>query len=776
MPDFFDSQIFNALSPANFNALSDRFHLGFHVPEDVSKIPVEQVLPHWHALLNIGTPVVTEHENPDDETSPIVHKLVGKFQDFLQRLHDLVETKCSIMQLAQDLIESGETTFSIPIGFNEWNPYNRGAFVFLSDGEFWESLCNLATAQKCKTKRLWIDYYDLPQKPPKCQDKDLRKLEGIMVTHFLKSHPNTTCHIHSYIRKHQYYYFATMQDNPQYDEVLVKERTEDGKSTEKFDQLPFIHPFRIIFAYDERGQFSIYGEMDKRDTDPLASELVRLLVDYDGMLTRVPKTAYYLDDLKRADFDWQIEAGDGIETIRLSTLTIYPLDTETPKITIADRNRNIHACLDNFLNRGRLPNDAIGVFRADIQFVMDRQRSNVHSFTFGISQESCGLKNLEDEQRELGEKYVRKLGFIHHPDISLHTILKAARSERPVIGQASFGGLRPDFLQSLVDFGIISQTSDATEVVDGEDTYSIVSIAQENGEKRLGYVDKFGKTHFVEQDELKRYKVEFLPVIKCIHDELGCTGNIEERLPGLVWCLGTTGREHRDVYAVRNWDCNSKVVDYLCNVKNSSLVLHFGHTPRIVQIGSRRSDAPKEKEHLEAQYYQVENLTDYTVRDGYVFDGDVVRKGLEDMKDAKRAGKLNGRPAAKQGDRYREALERWLWLWFDARLKAAKVAEFPGSRDPYVKDAWLDYEYYTQKAVCECVNVPEPEFSRARNYWKNHHSSICTLMLLICDQFVKRRSHQCIAVDGGTAKRLNDFFHAHSEIIICMRNQRPNYI
>ena len=98
-----------------------------------------------------------------------------------------------------------------------------------------------------------------------------------------------------------------------------------------------------------------------------------------------------------------------------------------------------------------------------------------------------------------------------------------------------------------------------------------------------------------------------------------------EEVLGLVWRLRTTGSEYRDIYVVRNWDTDQKVTARLASARSASLVLHIGHAPRIVQIGSRRSDAPADREWIEAQSYQVEDLMDYTVRDGYVFDGDAIR-------------------------------------------------------------------------------------------------------------------------------------------------------
>lgn len=782
MPDYVDTKIFAGLKPETFNALSSHFHLGIYAPEDVDKTPSDDLATHWHALLNLNKPKIKVKEDENNPNSSACVRDISGFHDFLQRLHNLAEGQCNMVQLAKDLNEGAEDPIELPPNFEMRTPYERGAFIFLNDQAFWENLCNLSVASNCEKKRLWIDYYHLPKKVPTVQPEDIRNMEKVLVDHFAESKRSAYCKIHNYVRKTQYYYFATLRDTPKMVEALVaeSEKTEEANDPSKpsedtFGFHPLIHPFRIIFSYDERGEFSIYGELGKKDFDIVAKKLVKALVGYDGWFERVPKAAYCLDDLKDRNFDWQKEASDGIDHIKVNSLTIMPYGDGT-KITLANRNRNIYDCLDDFLNRARLPNDAIEIQRASIQFVMDADRSSLRSFSFDIAQESSGVKNLEEQQKNLGEKYIRKLGFIYHSDISLHTILKAARAQIPVVGQDSFCGLDQTFLQSLIDFKIIERTDDATEIRDGDDVYPIVPVQLENGEKVPCYQDKTGKVHRLDATQLARYRINYSPILKCIYENLACTGDIVEEIPQQVWHLGLIGSEHRNVYVARNWDADQKVVDYLTHVKNASLVLHIGHCPRIVQIGQRRSDAPADHEQLEAQYYQIEPLMDYTVRDGYVFNTDVIRKGLDDLKAAKRVGKIGGRPVAKQGDRNREAIERWLWLWFDARLKAAKVEGFVGEPAPYVNIKWLEYEYYTQKAACDLIQVKEPEFSRARKAWAKDKSGIGDLMLLIADGFVKRRSKQCLLADGGTAERLNNFYKLHEDVIKKMRQQRPHYI
>lgn len=302
--------------------------------------------------------------------------------------------------------------------------------------------------------------------------------------------------------------YAT-RDTPRYDEVQVdslrnitganssKEVTAAAETSQGFDFVPLVHPFRIIFAYDEQGQFSIYGELVKSDFDILAKKLVKALVGYDGMFERAPKNAYCLDGLKDRNFDFKIESADSIESITVSSLTLCPVDDEHTRVSIANRRDDIYDRLEQYLNRERLDNDSIDLLRATLSFKMRDGFRAFRAFSFDISLNSCGTKSLEDGQRELGEKYIRKLAFARFPDITLSSILKAAKADIPVISNRSFGCITPQMLRNMLDFGLIVETGEATQIRDGDATYDVVPLTNENGESVSGYMDATGNSHLI---------------------------------------------------------------------------------------------------------------------------------------------------------------------------------------------------------------------------------------------------------------------------------------
>lgn len=776
MPNFFATTIFNQLSPSNFIALSNRFHLGFALPEDAVKVPGDDINTAWTSMLNQGKNIIREHENPEDLESPMVTRQVGAFQDFLQRLHNLVSGKCDAMRVAQDLLSNGDREFEFPPDFEKMSDYDKGAYVFLHDEEFWESLCDLCQSRNCDSSRLWIEYNNLPAKPPKANDDDLRRLEVVMTSFFRKTRPKTSCHIHNYIRIHQYNYFATLRDNPRYHEGFV-----DTDGEEKVEPIAYVPPLRIIFVYDERGQFSIFGEMDKKDFDPLAKLLVRELMDYDGHFNRIPKAEYYLEELKRRDFNWKVEAVDCMETPKLCGLTISPVDDEYTRLTLTNHKRSIHDCMDDYLKRIRLTDNAIQIHGASIHMKPVNHPKKIKPFTFRITQTSCGLKNLPDDQRELGEKYVRKLGFIRFPDVSLFDILRAVKSPEAVLSGSYADGLSPELMRHLADIGLLEQVDDAMMVAEEGAVYDVVPVNAGAEEPLLATFGAEGSVHVTGTEELKRYRLVYGEILKCVRDTLGCTGAIEAIIDNLVWKLGLAGSEHRDVLVVRDWDCDERVQDAVCQAKSSSLVFHIGGAPKVIQIGARRSDLREKddrQELLEVQCYQLDTLMDYTQENGLVFHAHVVRARLHDMLNAV-GERGSGGPVVFKKDTYQRRIETWLWTWFDARLKAAKVAAYgDGDDEADVNIGYLDYEILTQKQIVETLlerypDIPANAFTRTKEVWRSDLTGFGQLYYQIAENFVRRSSRKWKQDDPQSIQRLNDFYEQHKEEIKALRQSRP---
>jgi hypothetical protein len=306
----------------------------------------------------------------------------------------------------------------------------------------------------------------------------------------------------------------------------------------------------------------------------------------------------------------------------------------------------------------------------------------------------------------------------------------------------------------------------------------VVPLTNENGESVSGYMDATGNSHLIVPLELKQYRVVFDPIVQCIQDELNCKGDAAEVLPDRVWHLGSAGSEHRNVYLVRNWNCDADVRAKIKLANPGSLVFYLGRCPEVVEIGPRRSDAKEDAQRLEAQFYCVDTLIEYTQEAGYVFRAEIVRQKLKSMLDAFGAKSCRNKRRPGKQETYQNKLETRIWLWIDARLKAAKsVTDYIGEPDPNINSAWLSHEYLTQKQVCDQEGIDDPKaFTRAKDAWKKDLTGFGQFFNKVTERFIVRQPRKDKANDGREAERLNDFYQENREIINELRRQRPHFL
>ena len=333
-------------------------------------------------------------------------------------------------------------------------------------------------------------------------------------------------------------------------------------------------------------------------------------------------------------------------------------------------------------------------------------------------------------------------------------------------------------LRNMLDFGLIVETGEATQIRDGDATYDVVPLTNENGESVSGYMDATGNSHLIVPLELKQYRVVFDPIVQCIQDELNCKGDAAEVLPDRVWHLGSAGSEHRNVYLVRNWNCDADVRAKIKLANPGSLVFYLGRCPEVVEIGPCRSDAKEDAQRLEAQFYCVDTLIEYTQEAGYVFRAEIVRQKLKSMLDAFGAKSCRNKRRPGKQETYQNKLETRIWLWIDARLKAAKsVTDYTGEPDPDINSAWLSHEYLTQKQVCDQEGIDDPKaFTRAKDAWKKDLTGFGQFFNKVTERFIVRQPRKDKANDGREAERLNDFYQENREIINELRRQRPHFL
>lgn len=393
MANYNVDKIFKQLSPEHFNALAEAFRVDIRMDQEDKKNGWKAATDRWTELLSNGS--------LDKES---LRGICG-LHDFLQNLNDLAGGKCDITACAHTLAMETAPTFLFPPEFDSWSRYDQGAYLYLHNRSLWENVDHVATASNISSSKLWTVFTELPRESLCRQPETVTKLEGALVSFFAKTKPSKTCRIKSYSRGASCYYFATLRDRRQYLEV-------HNETTDTFEPLPVVLPFRLIFCYDDdEGEFSIHGELGKPDIDALANMITSILLGRDCTPTRAPKPVYDLGPLKRREFVFSQAPDDGIDKIWIKSLTITPEDDPHMQITIRHSTRNIYDCLDEVMDKNRLSTDNIDVQKAVIGIRMLPGHPKFRSLTFEIRAHGNDLHNLCDSKRLFGEKYIKQWGL-----------------------------------------------------------------------------------------------------------------------------------------------------------------------------------------------------------------------------------------------------------------------------------------------------------------------------------------------------------------------------
>ena len=275
---------------------------------------------------------------------------------------------------------------------------------------------------------------------------------------------------------------------------------------------------------------------------------------------------------------------------------------------------------------------------------------------------------------------------------------------------------------------------------------------------------EFGGMHFLDDDELRGWRMQFGPLAELVRRSLSCRGQMREETPGFLWMAGTTTQQSREVWLCRSLSQHPELMEKIGRLPKSAILFQFG------SVGATHS----------MEVALDIRLADVLAEDGeghLALDAEAVGEMLA-AKFAVRRGECgNTRPVFGAQNSYQFALQKWLWGWFDARLKAARVVEFNDGPDPDINERWVDFEILTQKQICDEIGIQPNVFTRAKEAWKEDVAGYGQFYLLITDEFVRRRPMKSKGTaSADAARRLNDFYNLHREVITSARMHRPHTI
>lgn len=290
------------------------------------------------------------------------------------------------------------------------NSHDKAMWTFLHHEAIWQTALKFARADSLEGSRPWVKRADVSKKPPRSDPEAIKQLEVAIGSFFqLTQGRGHVCRIQHILRNNRQDYFFVNLSNyaDTYDKLDPKRRDFIREAEQR--------AFSVVIVYEqEAGSLDVYAKGGRKVVKALQEIFARIIlsVELEDDCHVVPP--YNLAMLLNRDFAFPVEAGDGINHVRLRRMRLSIKGNSKRRITLeanpdAERE-DIYDMIDDCLNRESLPAAILDVDQATLCF----HRSEVHrgraaTFSVTISRpESSTLKNLREENRELGEKYLKR--------------------------------------------------------------------------------------------------------------------------------------------------------------------------------------------------------------------------------------------------------------------------------------------------------------------------------------------------------------------------------
>jgi len=285
--------------------------------------------------------------------------------------------------------------------------HDKAIWCFMNRPNIWEAAVRFAKADSLSGGRSWIKRGDMPLAEPKLDAAVLQALQDAMSAFYRdRQGRGHHCKIDYFPRgSNHHYYFVYLSD---YADTYIN--FDDAGN---FQRTPERRAFEVVFAYDhDSATLEMYAKGGKKVIEPLQSVFCRIILGKHLPPEDPNVKPYQLDGLMERDFPFPTDPEDGIKEVSIRCLRLSPLGRRRKRVTLEPDpekgSDHIYEMLEEDLNRKRLPKSILHVTKATFNFRLNRNgRSN--SLVFSVTYpNSCDLKSKREEQRLLGEKYLKR--------------------------------------------------------------------------------------------------------------------------------------------------------------------------------------------------------------------------------------------------------------------------------------------------------------------------------------------------------------------------------
>jgi hypothetical protein len=260
--------------------------------------------------------------------------------------------------------------------------------------------------------RSWVRRADVPRKLPQVSAEACESLANALSAYYQRTQGRgQRCTVETYLRAGRQHYFFAYPDD--YTDTYIG-HAENGQFIRGAQK----RAFELVFVYDpEGGVLELYAKGDRQLKADL-QQLFGMTILGEQLAPEAPRSlAYELNGLMDRNFAFPTDPEDGIEEVRVRRLRLSLVGNGSRRITVeADPKgpvQDIYDLMDEFLSRKVLRGAVFYVTQASLEFRF-APRGNVRpkGLKFDVSFPNCStLKSKREEQRMLGEKYLKRWGI-----------------------------------------------------------------------------------------------------------------------------------------------------------------------------------------------------------------------------------------------------------------------------------------------------------------------------------------------------------------------------
>jgi hypothetical protein len=273
------------------------------------------------------------------------------------------------------------------------------------------NVARLFTVADGMGRRHWACHKDMPTKEPDTSEEAQRSLGRALSDYYLRTQGRGRhCTVEYYLRRNRSFYFFAFPDD--YAETFIG-HDQAGEFVRRAQR----RAFQVVFVYDPgRRTLDLFAQGTRQLREELRRVFCRVILGDETAGGRSTAPTYNLDGLLERRAAFPTDPSDGIEEVRILSLRLALSETGcriTLEPDLKSPPEGIYDCMDEHLRDGWRTRYVVHVTRATFRFrFVHLEGKRARLMTFDVTHpDSCTLKSLSEEDRVLGEKYLRRWGI-----------------------------------------------------------------------------------------------------------------------------------------------------------------------------------------------------------------------------------------------------------------------------------------------------------------------------------------------------------------------------